>query len=90
MGPLDFIDKLAARARGEPAPLLDVRDRVLARIREREEIPLTPLFGYVAWLAPTAAAVMFFAVRAWGSLSGWLVSLNMLSDGPSPLSVVMP
>jgi hypothetical protein len=93
MDPLELVEKLADRARREPVPAVEVGRAIMARIRERQRHSLVPLWIYAGWLAPTAAAVTFFAVRVWSSLAAWMSSLYW--SGPldgflSPLRQVMP
>jgi len=93
MEPLEFVEKLAELARKEPVPEVAVGGRILMRIRERQKMSLVPLWIYAGWLAPTAAAVTFFAARVWVSLSTWLSSIywaGPLDGFLSPLRQVMP
>lgn len=64
-GPLTALEELAAAARREPAPAIDVTQAVFARIRADAAAEDRPL----AWLAASAcAAAAFTAVLAWPAL----------------------
>jgi hypothetical protein len=93
MEPLELVERLAARAKKESAPEVDVHRAVLVAIRERRGMSMTPLWVYAGWLTPTAAAVMLVAGRAWISLSSWMSSIywaGSLDGFLSPLRQVMP
>jgi hypothetical protein len=92
MEPLDYFEKLADLARREPVPEIGVGG-VLARIRGRPRMSLLPLWIYAGWLAPTAAAVLFLAIRVWASIAAWLSSVywaGPMDNFLSPLKLVVP
>lgn len=69
MEPLEFIDRLAEKARGAPPVKTDVRAGVLARLRRHKRPwPLAPMWIVAGWMVPAAAAALVAMVLSWGSL----------------------
>ena len=56
--PLDRFARLAARARQEAPPEIDVRDAVLRRLAEADSTPVAPM----AWLSVAAVGAAAWAV----------------------------
>ena len=93
MEPLEYLDRLARRARGARPPVSDVRDRVMAQLRRSRQESLAPLWTMAGWLTPVAAASALFGMRIWMSLSGWLSSLywaNLFDECLTSLRGVTP
>ncbi len=85
MNDLEKLALLAARARREAVPHVDVSACVLARLRRGDEpsLPGWPLLAVSGLSAVAASIVLFVAVQGWFALGDPLASLL------SPLTMVM-
>jgi hypothetical protein len=73
------VERLAAAARTETPPRIDVTERVMKTLRarepERQRLLDTPLFGFSAISFASAVIVGLFAVQAWLSMHDPMVQL---------------
>lgn len=77
--------ELAAAARSEPVPPLDVTARVLAALRE----PDRPKEPWLAWLAMTGASLASAGILLAWAVEGWVSLTDPLSVWFASLLVVL-
>jgi hypothetical protein len=81
---LDAFERLAAKARNEPAPELDVSRQVLASIRTMgaARLPVRPMMAFTGLSLAAASVVAFFSYQAWMAVqdpfAGFFTSLTMV------------
>jgi hypothetical protein len=75
----ETVERLAASARLEKPPRIDVTERVMQSLRarrpQRQRLPDTPLLGFSAISFASAVIVGLFAVQAWLSMHDPMVHL---------------
>ena len=73
--PLKMVEKLAARAREQKPPSVDVADGVIQRIRQGEEPGFNPLMVFAAGSLASAAGVAVFSASLLYTITDPLWSL---------------
>lgn len=82
--PLEYVEKLARRARHEEAPQGDVSRRVLSRLTARESVLGAPMFVFATGYAALASAALVYGYILMQAMSDPLLSVFQQA------SIVMP
>ena len=81
---LEYVERLARRARQERAPQGDVSQRVLSRLGERETVMATPMLVFATGYAALASVALVYGYILFETMNDPLLSLFQQS------TIVMP
>ena len=79
--PLEYIEKLAARARQEKALQGDVSQLVLRRIHEREDSLSRPMLVFAAGYAAAASIALAYGLMLFNTINDPLSSVFQIAAG---------